>query len=144
MKLLNWSLLAVENKAQISAYVFKDLVNNNIKFYNERIKQVFDDRFKKSKSTKMAPDHEKLRDLQNQMYKDYFNNVLERNKLENIDKPLNLKLYGKKINDKCQEEETMDGHDFYLRTFNACNGWNYIFYNYEKHMKGLSQKSKYN
>lgn len=38
----------------------------------------------------------------------------------------------------------MDGHDFYIKTFNACNGWKYIFYNYEKHMKGLSEKVKYN
>lgn len=38
----------------------------------------------------------------------------------------------------------MDGHEFYIKTFNACNGWKYIFYNYQKHMKGLSQKFKYN
>lgn len=38
----------------------------------------------------------------------------------------------------------MDGHEFYIKTFNACNGWKYIFYNYEKHMKGLNQKFKYN
>lgn len=38
----------------------------------------------------------------------------------------------------------MDSHEFYIKTFNACNGWKYIFYNYEKHMKGLREKSKYN
>lgn len=38
----------------------------------------------------------------------------------------------------------MDSHEFYIKTFNACNGWKYIFYNYEKHMKGLKEKRKYN
>ena len=38
IKLLNWSLLAIKNKTEISPYVFKELVNNDIKFYNEKIK----------------------------------------------------------------------------------------------------------
>ena len=54
--------------------------------------------------------------------------------------PLNLKLYGSKH----KQDYDIDSHDFYIKTFNACNGWKYIFYNYEKHMKGLSEKHKYN
>jgi hypothetical protein len=31
-----------------------------------------------------------------------------------------------------------------MKTFDACNGWKYIFYDYERHMKGLKEKNKYN
>lgn len=31
-----------------------------------------------------------------------------------------------------------------MKTFDACNGRRYIFYDYEKHMKGLKERNKYN
>lgn len=31
-----------------------------------------------------------------------------------------------------------------MRTFDACNGRKYIFYDYEKHMKGLKERNGYN
>lgn len=31
-----------------------------------------------------------------------------------------------------------------MKTFDACNGWKYIFYDYEKHMKGFGEKANYN
>jgi hypothetical protein len=31
-----------------------------------------------------------------------------------------------------------------MNTFDACQGRRYIFYDYEKHMKGMKEKSKYN
>lgn len=31
-----------------------------------------------------------------------------------------------------------------MQTFYACDGQKYIFYDYAKHMKGLSEKDKYN
>lgn len=40
--------------------------------------------------------------------------------------------------------KTHDFHELYIETFHACDGPRYIFYNYEKHMKGLSEKDKYN
>jgi hypothetical protein len=59
----------------------------------------------------------------------------------NPDKRLNWKSNSIVFDTK---SEPIDSHDFYIRTFNACNGWKYIFYNYEKHMKGLNEKYKYN
>ena len=94
---------------------------------------MFEDKFTKVPQPKTQRSHEEIQSLQDQVYLDFFNDLLKRNRLENISKPLNLKLYGRK-----REEEKMDGHEFYIKTFNACNGWKYIFYNYEKHMKGLS------
>lgn len=74
--------------------------------------------------------------MQEQVYKEFFFNMVGRNGKENS---VSSKAYSRN-----KEVENMDGHDFYIRTFNACNGWKYIFYNYEKHMKGLSEKWKYN
>lgn len=31
-----------------------------------------------------------------------------------------------------------------MKTFDACQGNKYIYYDYEKHMKGLKEKGKYN
>ena len=32
--------------------------------------------------------------MQEEVYRDFFNDLLNRNRIENINKPLNLKLYG--------------------------------------------------
>ena len=68
----------------------------------------------------------------------YFNNLIEMNTLEHKRKPLNLKLY------KLKKKQDIDLHDLYMKTFDACNGRRYIFYDYEKHMKGLRERNKYN
>ena len=68
----------------------------------------------------------------------FFNNMIELNEQQNKRKPLNLKLYKRK------KKEEIDSHDLYMKTFDACNGRKYIFYDYEKHMKGLKEKNKYN
>jgi hypothetical protein len=36
--LLNWSVLAVEKKAEITPYVFKNLVNRGRSFFNRKVK----------------------------------------------------------------------------------------------------------
>jgi hypothetical protein len=61
----------------------------------------------------------------------FFNNMIELNEQQHKRKPLNLKLY------KMKKKEQIDSHDLYMKTFDACNGRKYIFYDYEKHMKGL-------
>ena len=37
-----------------------------------------------------------------------------------------------------------DSHDMYMKTFDAANGRKYIYYDYEKHMKGMKERFKYN
>ena len=41
----------------------------------------------------------------------------------------------KKIDDNFNSH---DFHELYIQTFHACDGPRYIFYDYEKHMKGLN------
>lgn len=40
--------------------------------------------------------------------------------------------------------KTYDFHELYVKTFHACDGERYIFYNHEKHMKGISEMRTYN
>ena len=46
--------------------------------------------------------------------------------------------------DELMNFKTYDFHELYVKTFHACDGDRYIFYNHEKHMKGLSQMRTYN
>ncbi len=59
-----------------------------------------------------------------------FNNALEMVQIDHKRKPLNLKLY------QLRRKPILDPHELYLNTFDACNGRKFIFYDYEKHMKG--------
>ena len=54
VKLLNWFMLATDKKAEIQPYLFKTLVNNGMVFYNEKIKEVFEDKFLKVRPSKNA------------------------------------------------------------------------------------------
>lgn len=65
-------------------------------------------------------------------------------------------LVGKKEEKKIQEGqwkwenkengelEKEDYHDLFLKTFSACDGSKYIYYDFNRHMKGVDEKKKYN
>lgn len=106
VKLLNWSMLATEKKSEILPYVFKSLVNNGLMFYNSKIKEVFEDKFHRVMHNKNRRDDRDVESMKEEIYRDFFNDLLNRNQIEHADKPLNLKLYGRKGRD----EGKIDGH----------------------------------
>ena len=81
VKLLTWFMLATDRKSEISPYVFKVLVNNGMMFYNEKIKEVFEDKFHRVAQPKNQQSSRDSQFLQEQVYLDFFNDLLNRNRL---------------------------------------------------------------
>jgi hypothetical protein len=69
-KLLHWSILSTQHKAEIEDYVFKRLVNNGITFYNEKIKEAFQNKsFKHTSSSVGKVSHIQLKTMKDQVYR---------------------------------------------------------------------------
>lgn len=81
VKLLNWFMLASDKKSAIQPYVFKTLVNNGIMFYNEKIKEVFEDKFQRVMAPNNSYNSNDIKVMKEEVYRDFFNDLLNRNKL---------------------------------------------------------------
>ena len=61
-------MLAIEKKHEIEKYVFKRLVSNGITFYNEKIKEAFENRFIKNSQSEKIINKMELKDLEEEVY----------------------------------------------------------------------------
>jgi hypothetical protein len=43
-----------------------------------------------------------------------------------------------------EEIEKEDYHELFLKTFSACDGSKYIYYDFNRHMRGVDDMKKYN
>lgn len=78
VRLLNWSVLAVENKAEICEYVFKDLVNRGNQFYIQKMQTALEHKLLKKKEAKDGFDLKDIQHIEHDVYKEIFEEMVSK------------------------------------------------------------------